>query len=76
MLDDMKSAVDVMEKAKSYMARAIGHEFAKTYDVPLAKPTTIFVNDETVMNAACATQAPEKIVHPLILKRRSLMLVL
>ena len=53
-----------LNNANIAITNTLSDEFAKTFTTELPKPIPVFADDESVMQAVCGTQAPDKIVHP------------
>ena len=64
MIEDLNKSIGELEQAKSKFADSIRQKFTESYDVPIPKPTSIFVNDGVVMSTVCNTQRVGAKVHP------------
>ena len=64
MIEDLNKSIDELVHAKSKLADSIRQQFTESYDVPIPKPTSIFVNDGVVMSTVCNTQRVGAKVHP------------
>lgn len=64
MVEELNKSIIELEHAKSKFADSIKQKFTENYDVPIPKPTSIFVNDGAVMSAVCNTQRVGAKVHP------------
>ena len=64
MIGDLNKSIGELAQAKSNFADSIRQKFTESYDVPIPKPTSIFVNDRVVMSTVCNTQRVGAKIHP------------